>query len=240
MGSFANTVFSIMLGWVQGIVSMVWNALTSKGGNNLLQFIGNNWIKIAIVLCALGLITDLCVYMFRWQPYKVWNTFWRKLHSRKTESEEGTAGDPAAPHRPARYFKPVVEADDEPEAPAAAYTRTGEMPEEEPAAAAEVPDDLYRWREAETEDTRPVVPAETTKAGYVVPADSPYRRPEDRAVRQRNRRRRMRMTLLGDSGDEDEFHYNAPQPIVDQRKAYYAPVYPENWGGGKKGGEQDS
>ncbi len=236
MGSFANTVFSIMLGWVQSLVAMIWNAMTSENGNSFLQFIGNNWIKIAAVLCALGLVTDLCVYIFRWQPYRVWSTFWRKLHRRKAESEEGVAVDPAVTLRPGRYFKPVIEADDEPEAPAAAYTRAGNISEE----ATEAPDDLYRWRQAETEDTRPAVPAETTKAGYVVPADSPYRRPEDRAVRRRNRRRRMRMTLLGDNGDENEFHYNAPQPIVDQRRAYYAPVYPESWDSGKNDREQDS
>ena len=56
MGSFANTVFSILLGWLQGLISIIWSALTDKGGESFFQFIGDNWIKITLILCAVGLI----------------------------------------------------------------------------------------------------------------------------------------------------------------------------------------
>ena len=79
MGSFANTVFSLLLGWLKGLISMIWSALTSEGGDSFFTFIGNNWIKIVVILCAAGLAVDFAVYFFRWQPYKVWQTFLRRL-----------------------------------------------------------------------------------------------------------------------------------------------------------------
>ena len=93
-------------------------------------------------------------------------------------------------------------------------------------------DDLHRWREDETEAGQPEVPAEITKAGYSVPADSPYRNPENCG-----RRRRFRVSLLGDSQDDGEIHYYAPRPMIDQKDAYNAPVYPEKWTGSR---EEDS
>ena len=88
MGSFANTVFSILLGWLQGLISIIWSALTDKGGESFFQFIGDNWIKITLILCAVGLIADFAVYFFRWAPYKVWRTFWRHLKGRKDGTNE--------------------------------------------------------------------------------------------------------------------------------------------------------
>ena len=86
MGSFANTVFSALLGWLQILISMIWSAFTSEDGSSFLQFIGNNWIWIAAVLCATGLIADFAVYFFRWQPYKVWKTFLRHLRGKDEAS----------------------------------------------------------------------------------------------------------------------------------------------------------
>ena len=267
MGSFANTVFSVLLGWLQGLIAMIWSALTAEGGDSFLQFIAKNWIYITVFLCAVGVIADFVVYLFRWEPYKVWKSYWRRIRSRKErkEAEAAQAAEQAEaaadPSSRRRYFRPAAgtaeapepteeavygEAYDEEEAygeiPEESYP-TGETPEEEyPAGeypAEEYPaeaDDLYRWREQPREEEE--IPEEVTRAGYRVPADSPYRRPENRD-KTTNRRRRIRLNLLGDSGEE-EFHYVAPEPSVDQRNAYAAPVYPNNWNGEREDGEQDS
>ena len=75
MGSFANSLFKIMLGWLQTAVSAVWSAFTSKNGSSFFSWIGQHWILLAGILCVIGLATDLCVYFCRWQPYKVWKSF---------------------------------------------------------------------------------------------------------------------------------------------------------------------
>lgn len=78
MGSFANTLFQMMLGWIQGIVSSVWSAFTDDKGGSFFTWLGNHWIPIVIVLCAAGLIADLGVYLVRWKPYRVWKSFFRR------------------------------------------------------------------------------------------------------------------------------------------------------------------
>ena len=61
MGSFANTLFTILLGWLQGAVSAVWSAFTSEKGNGFLTWIGDHWILLAGILCIIGLVADLGV-----------------------------------------------------------------------------------------------------------------------------------------------------------------------------------
>ncbi len=219
MGSFANTVFSILLGWLQGLISMIWSAFTDRNGNSFLLFIGKNWIKIALILCISGLMIDFAVYFFRWEPYKVWRTFWRKLKKRNGESsvipDEQTAEiTEAYPERTESFhvFK----------------DRKPETVQKETEEA----DDLRRWRMEKEEPEGDDIPAVITKAGYKVSADSPYRRPETR-----EKRRRFRINLLGDSEDEREIHYYSPRPMIDQKEAYHTPVYPEKWTGSR---EQDS
>lgn len=214
MGSFANTVFSILLGWVQGLVSVIWSALTSENGNSFLKFLEKNWIIIAAVLCAAGIVIDFAVYMLRWQPYKVWRTFWQRRGHHGGNRD--TAGEPEPE---GVYFGNAAPAE-----------QREKIPESTQRYEVE-PDDLYRWREPEIpepepeyeyEESRPIV----TKAGYVIPKDSPYRRPKDQ-----NRRRRIR--LLGDE-DEADYRYVAPKPMMDQRDAYHEPVYPEKWTGNRE------
>jgi hypothetical protein len=85
MGSFANTLFRVMLGWLQGIISAVWSAFTSEKGGSLLTWVGKHWIPIAAVLCIIGLVSDLGVYIVRWNPYKGWKCFF--FHNKEEEEE---------------------------------------------------------------------------------------------------------------------------------------------------------
>ena len=94
-------------------------------------------------------------------------------------------------------------------------------------------------------------PATVTNAGYVVPADSPYRRPEQRGpdtvrpVQEQEesegtvsltprRRRRISVSELFSDPEEEMKEFDAPQQIIDSRRAYRDPVYPSGW---KKNGE---
>ena len=225
MGSFANTLFSMLLGWVQGLISMIWSALTSEDGNSFLQFIGKNWIKIAFILCVIGFITDLAVYIFRWQPYKVWRTFLRKRSKmRNTDLRETEKVVNAVPSKSeetvseksfSRYF-------------AASGSDAADEKKE-----SDIQEELQQWRETETEQEEPEIRPETAHGGYTVAADSPYRRP---VAGTRRRRIRIRQ-ILGDPDEDGEIHYISPQPIVDHKEAYHAPVYPEKWTGSR---EQDS
>ena len=214
MGSFSNTIFRILLGWIQAIVSVIWSAFTAQGGESLFQYIGRNWIGIVITLCAAGTVTDFVIYLFRWKPYKVWGTFWR--HLRKKESENLTENKETVTKVPDSEYESRF------------TNRNNER------------DDLYRWRETTATEEKPEDHRdEITRAGYVVPADSPYRRPEtgseltdnqDRDSIGTPRRRRNRFTgILGETSEEERYRYFAPQPVIDRKDAYRPPVYPERW-----------
>ncbi len=163
MGSFANTLFTILLGWLRSAVSAVWTAFTSEKGNSFLNWIGDHWILLAVILCLIGLAADLCVYLLRWKPFMVWKSFLSRI--RKTDDETDGKEEKAAParkkaERPQRVFVPVPPVREE--------------PKEEP--------DFTQWEAGNRnqQDEEAAQPATVTGAGYTVPADSPYRRPAAR------------------------------------------------------------
>ena len=246
MGSFANTLFRVMLGWLQGIISAVWSAFTSEKGGSLLTWIGKHWIPIAAILCIIGLVSDLGVYIIRWKPYKVWKSFF----FRKKEEEE-----PVPERRPLMNEKPVRRR--KPEAPAEpSYTENmREIPEAEPEEVYK-PADFSRWENEEPKDEknyptpRESVPVTVTPAGYHVPADSPYRRPqtadsvqaketEDVSTGKQEtgktqpvlyrRRRRINVSDLFSDPEEELHPFEAPQNVINSQQAYHQPVYPRGW-----------
>lgn len=245
MGSFANSLFKIMLGWLQGIVSAVWSAFTSEKGNSLFNWIGRNWILIAGALCVVGLAADLCVYIFRWKPFRVWKSFF----SKDKEAEETEEESRGSVHN--EIVRKRIKASE---------TDTVREPVQIERADPLQEPDFSKWQEKTEEPRRTdIQPAEkpvtVTNAGYVIPEDSPYRRPAVKTPAQamsgqyagkkettasgtdRNepnpvaprRRRRINVTELFTDPEEELRQFDAPQNVIDSRKAYREPVYPHGW-----------
>ena len=250
MGSFVNTLFRGMLGWLQGIVSAVWSAFTSDGGESFFSWIGKYWLPIAALLCIIGLISDLGVYIVRWKPYKVWKSFF----SRKKVEEAVPERRPLRTEAPARRREPVFpenrvpHTDTEPEAaedkpePEPAYPET-DYTRAEPVT---IKEEIY----AKPTEAEASVPVTVTPAGYRVPADSPYRRPQvDAALQQEQpaetvtgrqetgktqpvvyrRRRRLNVSELVGDPEEELRSFDAPQNVINSQEAYHNPVYPRGW-----------
>ena len=55
MGSFANSVFSVLLGWIRTAVNEFWNILSSGEGGGMLAWIGENWKALTLILCLIGI-----------------------------------------------------------------------------------------------------------------------------------------------------------------------------------------
>lgn len=87
MGMFANTVFSVLLGWVQTAASWLWSLVTNTDVSAWLQWVLDNWLPLTILLCLAGLTIDFIVYLIRWQPYRVWQSFLRNLTARKKKPD---------------------------------------------------------------------------------------------------------------------------------------------------------
>jgi hypothetical protein len=53
----------------------------------------DNWLLLVILLCLGGVLVDLVVYLLRWQPYRVWRSFLRRIRGLDrddwTDEEEG-------------------------------------------------------------------------------------------------------------------------------------------------------
>ena len=236
MGSFANTLFTIMLGWVQAAASAIWSAFTTENGGSFLQWIGRNWIILAAVLCVIGMIIDFGIYLLRWRPVRVWKSFFRRLRHGKEETEE--------PDQPAETPTHAGTLFRNEEKPVQRFNRPPLPAEEEPA-------DFSRWVQEKPEPAQEVVQKQPiiTGAGYTVPADSPYRRPaaetlsepiteEQRTGEQETRpeimtqRKRRRRLIVGDlftDPEEELYQYERPQQLIDKDKAYHQPVYPRKW-----------
>ena len=96
MGGIADSLFTLLMGWVRALVSGIW-ALFSADHTTILEFLGKHWLSIAGVLIAAGLVIDWLVWLVRWQPYHLWARRVRRLlHLPEPEEEE------EIPVRPAR------------------------------------------------------------------------------------------------------------------------------------------
>ena len=250
MGSFANSLFTILLGWLQSAVSAVWTAFTSEKGNSLFTWIGKHWIFLAAILCVIGLGADLCVYIFRWKPFRTWKSFFFQ----KNQSDSGQIRSKIPGQSAYRSFSAAGTAEKDERRPDP--VQQSEEPGYEP--------DLSRWTSEQEQvfmNTEESIRGETTtatvtNAGYVVPADSPYRRPAEGGPSRQlqkaydntyiqeegsasgpvitRRRRRVNISELFSDPEEELRLFDAPQHIIDSKKAYHEPVYPRGW---KKGGE---
>ena len=92
MGTLPNTVFQALLGWIRTLSSEIWNMLSAPESASILRWIGARWKELLLLICAVGLILDLIIYLIRWQPYRVWISFlrrdrWDDFSARKTDAE---------------------------------------------------------------------------------------------------------------------------------------------------------
>ena len=88
MGTLTDSLFTVLMSWVRGLVNALW-ALFSSDHTTTLEFLGKHWLLIAAVLIAAGLVIDWIIWLLRWQPYHLWAQRARRLlHIEAPENEE--------------------------------------------------------------------------------------------------------------------------------------------------------
>ena len=88
MGTLADSLFNVLMGWVRALVNGIW-ALFTTDHTTLLEFLGKNWIMIVVVILTAGLAIDWLVWLIRWRPYHLWAKRARRfLHLPEPEEEE--------------------------------------------------------------------------------------------------------------------------------------------------------
>ena len=88
MGQFANMLFQLMLGWVQTAASWLWALVTSNDASLWLRWLTEHWLPLLVGLCIAGVVIDFVVYLFRWQPYRVWRSFLHRLSRRRPGDDD--------------------------------------------------------------------------------------------------------------------------------------------------------
>lgn len=88
MGNFANTLFSTLLGWLRSAAAWLWSFLTDPESGGVIVWIADNWLPLVLILCAACMLIDFIVYLFRWQPHKVWASFFRRLFGHDREDSD--------------------------------------------------------------------------------------------------------------------------------------------------------
>lgn len=97
MGTLADSLFAVLMSWVRGLVNAIW-ALFTSDHTTMLEFFGKNWMVIAFVIIAGGLVIDWIIWLLRWQPYHLWAQRVRRLlrMEEPEQEEERTARAHAA------------------------------------------------------------------------------------------------------------------------------------------------
>ena len=95
MGTFADSLFTVLMSWVRGLVNAIW-ALFNSDHTTMLEFFGKNWLIIAVVIIGAGLVIDWIIWLLRWQPYHLWAQRARRLL--RMEEPEKEAQEPAKAH----------------------------------------------------------------------------------------------------------------------------------------------
>lgn len=78
MSGFVDVMLSAFFAWLQGLVNWAW-AIIQRGGSQIGSWFLNNWIPLVLILIAVGVVVDWCIWMIRWRPYHVWATRIRRF-----------------------------------------------------------------------------------------------------------------------------------------------------------------
>ena len=101
MGTLADSLFTVLLGWVRALVDSLW-AILSADHTTILEFLGKNWLVIALCIIAAGLVIDWLVWLVRWQPYHLWALRVRRLLRLPPPDEDGEGAKAHAATAPQR------------------------------------------------------------------------------------------------------------------------------------------
>ena len=99
MGTLADSLFNVLMGWVRALVSSIW-ALFDTEHTTVLEFLGKNWLTIAVIIIAVGLVMDWLVWLIRWRPYH--RAARRMRHMLHLDDEEEEAPGKARAHAAVR------------------------------------------------------------------------------------------------------------------------------------------
>lgn len=144
MNAFADSLLSVLLGWVRNGVRMIFDFFVSPSSGGFYVWLGDHWLTVVILICLAGTVIDFAVWMKRYRPFaKAEREMKKRRHAaRKLLSEPEYAGAvelgfevnsiPAA-EKNADYFDQEPEARPRPEFEPAMHQNENAYYDSEPA-----------------------------------------------------------------------------------------------------------
>ena len=204
-------------GWFRSLVEAVWRWLAHPEEASFYSFVAANWKTILLVIAVTAMIADYVIYLFRWQPYKVWRS-WLQRRTRP-----GVLPPPPIP-RTAYPNPPGAELPLPPEDGAGI---PGDAPDAEISETDFGP--VYEGPDVPYADHGYAPYARTPAAEPMPPGwrESPEETPEP--PRQPGLLGSLRSALNADTEEPSHLRYQAPPPPVAKEEAYGAPYIPPQW-----------
>ena len=212
VNSLINSVISLILFWVRYAVNGLYTVLTSPTSGGVFEWIAEHWKVLALILCALGLAVDVIVYLIRWQPYRVWVSFFRRLSDRRRGVRPVNVQEPVDSGVRLAYVPPEddvyeveegVEARPLEELQYMDYTTDGYW-------GTEIPEQTEENVEQEVQEV-----SERRRRSQMPP---------------KKNRIRLKALLTGETDDQaPRMKYKAPLQAGDKREAFHDPYIPPQW-----------
>ena len=214
MGSFAASVFNLLLGWIRGLVSSLWELINSNQAREGLTWLGDNWLWLVIIIAVAGLAVDYVIWFIRWRPYYVWRSWWRRLTHKDREEDADRYEAPEAEEQlyyeaypPEPVYEDEMDVYQQPVHPG--LTETG------------IQESLGLQSQAEETPAAPVRQRRSRRE------QAPLQR-----VRSGITQMAQRIDFMGLSREDEEtedYSYMPPPPAFDKEEAFHKPVYPAYW-----------
>ena len=203
MNACANPLFSLLLGWVKGLLQSLYSMFSVGKVNSFFVWLGDHWLGVVVVVCLAGAVADLIIWLLRWRPDLVWRTRLRHLFGHRTDM--GTR----------QFRKGYNEAVDIRQDAASVWPQPAEyQPQEE-----------IWWDMPES------VPAQKSaqETLFMQPPPVTERRRRSDKYQKTDRMRafgKIKDKLREVQEDENTMLDGLP-PAVDSRQAFYDPVFPQ-------------
>jgi len=228
MNAFADSLFSMLFGWLRALVQGIWNAAASGGIGGLLTWLGDHWLWVALIVMIGATVLDFIIWMIRWRPYLVWKTKLRRLYRR---IRYGNAG---AIQRFNQGYQDVVSLDMPPmeeapyrPAPAPAYEYVAwqdpwSAERDAMPVPAEEEADLVPQPHYQQEEFSPSAPRSLPEQGA---RQLPILR--SRRGEHTDRPRRSIQALLNLEDPDEGVLLDGLPPLMEKEEAFHQPVYPQ-------------
>ncbi|MBE5783378.1 MAG: hypothetical protein E7329_08715 [Clostridiales bacterium] len=227
MNNFANTIFTVLFGWVRSLVQGIWNAVVQGDLSRFFTWLGDHWLGVLLFLCLCCTVLDYLVWLLRWRPYLVWRTRMRRLIQRlrgRDEQfhqgyEEGVALEFEEEGAPAPAWEEAQEWQ-QPMAPA----WQDEAPVQNAYAREQMSASRRYFPQPESYEPPPVYTPSRQEAAFS--SDMPAARRKRRSEKYEHKKPRPWEMLTVSREDEEEMLDGLP-PAVDPEQAFHQPVYPQ-------------